>query len=150
VDRSDRYVFTGNNWYGNFDSFLERKIKYPVICSEALPRGGRDEGTYPQGDGILMGMIAGIALTFGIFLFMFWPEKNPFFQADKTRADYLRERKDVIYENLRDLNFEYRAGKFLELDYEEQRQGLEDEAARVIAELEVLQARGDVGRRSRA
>src|ERR1700760_1759596 len=89
-----------------------------------------------------MGMIAGVALTLGIFVFMFWPEKNPFFQADKTRVDYLRERKDVIYENLRDLNFEYLAGKYPEQDYAEQRAGLEDEAARVIAEMELLNARG--------
>lgn len=97
-----------------------------------------------------MGMIAGIILTFGIFMFMFWPERNPFFQADKTRADYLRERKEAIYENLRDLNFEYLAGKFPEQDYEEQRRGLEDEAARVIAELDARQARGEFGRRSKA
>ena len=97
-----------------------------------------------------MGMIAGVVLTLGIFVFMFWPEKNPFFQADKTRVDYLRERKDVIYENLRDLNFEYQAGKYPEQDYAEQRAGLEDEAARVIAEMEMLEARGQFGRRSRA
>jgi hypothetical protein len=97
-----------------------------------------------------MGMIAGVVLTLGIFVFMFWPEKNPFFQADKTRVDYLRERKDVIYENLRDLNFEYLAGKYPEADYAEQRAGLEDEAARVIAEMELLNARGDFGRRSKA
>jgi hypothetical protein len=93
-----------------------------------------------------MGMIAGVVLTLGIFVFMFWPEKNPFFQSDKTRVDYLRERKDVIYENLRDLNFEYLAGKYPEQDYAEQRAGLEDEAARVIAEMELLNARGDFGR----
>ncbi|HEU5341739.1 hypothetical protein [Edaphobacter sp.] len=97
-----------------------------------------------------MGMIAGVALTIAIFIYMFWPERNPFVQADKTRADYLRERKDAIYENLRDLNFEYRAGKFTEQDYQEQRTGLEDEAARVIAELESLERRGEFGRRSRA
>ena len=97
-----------------------------------------------------MGMIAGIALTLAMFVYMFWPERNPFFQADKTRADYLRERKDAIYENLRDLNFEYLAGKFPEQDYEDQRRGLEDEAARVIAELDALQARGEFGWRSRA
>jgi hypothetical protein len=97
-----------------------------------------------------MGMIAGVVLTFGLFVFMFWPEKNPFIQADKTRVDYLRERKDVIYENLRDLNFEYQAGKYSEPDYAEQRAGLEDEAARVIAEMELLQARGDFGRRTNA
>lgn len=93
-----------------------------------------------------MGMIAGVVLTLAVFVFMFWPEKNPFFQADKTRVDYLRERKDVIYENLRDLNFEYLAGKYPEQDYAEQRAGLEDEASRVIAEMELLNAQGDFGR----
>src|ERR1700723_2795555 len=97
-----------------------------------------------------MGMIAGVALTLAVFAYMFWPERNPFVQADKTRVDYLRERKDVIYENLRDLNFEFLAGKDPEQDYAEQRAGLEDEAARVIAEMDALQARGDFGRRSRA
>jgi hypothetical protein len=97
-----------------------------------------------------MGMIAGVVLTFALFVFMFWPEKNPFVQADKTRVDYLRERKDVIYENLRDLNFEYQAGKYSEPDYAEQRVGLEDEVARVIAEMEMLNARGDFGRRGHA
>jgi hypothetical protein len=48
------------------------------------------------------------------------------------------------------LNFEYLAGKYPEQDYAEQRAGLEDEAARVIAEMETLTARGEVGRRSRA
>jgi hypothetical protein len=93
-----------------------------------------------------MGMIAGLALTLMVFAYMFWPERNPFVQADKTRVDYLRERKDVIYENLRDLSFEYQAGKYPEQDYAEQRAGLEDEAARVIAEMEALEARGVVGR----
>src|SRR5580658_1743047 len=96
-----------------------------------------------------MGMMAGVVLTFAVFVYMFWPEKNPFVQADKTRVDYLRERKDVIYENLRDLNFEYQAGKYPEQDYVEQRTGLEDEAARVIAEMEMLERAGQfAGRRS--
>src|SRR5882757_5554103 len=96
-----------------------------------------------------MGTIAGLVLTLAVFAFIFWPEKNPFFQADKTRVDYLRERKDVIYENLRDLSFEFQAGKYPEADYEEQRRGLEDEAALVIAEIDALTARGVVGRRER-
>ncbi len=95
-----------------------------------------------------MGMIAGVVLTLALFAFIFWPERNPFKQADKTRVDYLRERKDTIYENLRDLNFEYLAGKYPEQDYAEQRAGLEDEAARVIAEMELLGARGVFGRRA--
>ena len=71
----------------------------------------------------MSGIFPIIVLTLAIFFFMFWPDKNPFIQRDKTRADYLRERKDVIYDNLRDLNFEYLAGKHPEADYAEQRAG---------------------------
>lgn len=86
--------------------------------------------------------VASIVLTVALFAYIFWPERNPFTQADKTRVDYLRERKEAIYENLRDLNFEYLAGKYPEEEYAEQRRSLEDEAARAIAEMEALQARG--------
>jgi hypothetical protein len=87
-------------------------------------------------------ILAAAVLTLGIMAYIFWPERNPFIQADKNRLDYLRERKDVIYENLRDLNFEYQAGKYPEADYAEQRVSLEKEAANVIAEMEALAARG--------
>ena len=97
-----------------------------------------------------MSVLAAAILTLLIFAYMFWPERNPFVQADKTRVDYLLERKEAIYENLRDLNFEFQAGKYPEADYAEQRAGLEDEAARVIAEMEALQARGVFGRRTNA
>jgi hypothetical protein len=89
-----------------------------------------------------MSLLAGIALALGCIAYIFWPERNPFVQADKTRVDSLRERKDSIYENLRDLNFEYLAGKYPEQDYAEQRRILEDEAAAVIAEMDALEARG--------
>ena len=96
------------------------------------------------------GFLASILLTVGLFAFVFWPERNLFVQADKTRVDYLRERKEVIYENLRDLNFEYLAGKYPESEYDEQRRALEDEAAQVIAEMEALTARGMRAGRFRA
>lgn len=87
-------------------------------------------------------LLAGIILALACFAFIFWPQRNPFLQADKTRVDSLRERKDSIYENLRDLNFEYLAGKYPEQDFAEQRRVLEDEAAAVMAEMSALQARG--------
>ena len=96
-----------------------------------------------------MSVVACMVLTIGVIAFMFWPERNPFVQADKTRVDYLRERKDAIYENLRDLNFEYLAGKYPEADYAEQRLALEDEAAQVIAEMDALTARGMKSGRAR-
>jgi hypothetical protein len=96
-----------------------------------------------------MSVIAAAVLFLGVFAYMFWPERNPFMQADKTRLDYLRERKDVIYENLRDLNFEYLAGKFPEADYTDQRRALEDEAAKVVTEMDTLSARGMKSGRAR-
>jgi len=59
----------------------------------------------------------------------------------KTRAAYLRERKDVVYENLRDLNFEYKAGKLPEADYASLKSNLQDEAATLLAEIARLEAR---------
>jgi hypothetical protein len=93
-----------------------------------------------------MGILAGAFVAIILFVFIFWPEKHIFRQRDKTRVDYLRERKEVIYENLRDLNFEYLAGKYPEQDYSTQRTSLEDEAASVIAELDILASRGILGR----
>jgi hypothetical protein len=59
---------------------------------------------------------------------------------EKTRASYLRERKDVVYENLRDLNFEFKAGKMPESDYQSLKASLQDEAATLLAEIARLEA----------
>jgi hypothetical protein len=58
---------------------------------------------------------------------------------EKTRLAYLYERKEVIYDNLRDLNFEYKAGKFPDSDFQAMRSTLEAEAAQVLAEIEHLE-----------
>src|ERR1700739_1583234 len=97
-----------------------------------------------------MSLTAILVLFLGCFAYMFWPERNPFVQADKTRVGSLREPQDAIYENLRVLNFEYQAGKYPEGEYAEQRKALEDEAAAVIAEMESLIARGMKSTRARA
>ena len=60
------------------------------------------------------------------------------FAPHRSRLDQLLERRDAIYENLRDLRFEHRAGKFSEEDYEEMKHALEIEAARVIADMDSL------------
>lgn len=56
----------------------------------------------------------------------------------RTKLDELMDRRDAIYENLRDLRFEFRSGKYSEKDYEEIKQSLEVEAARVLAEMDRL------------
>ena len=77
--------------------------------------------------------------TLALFAYVFYPERNIAAQHVKTRLDFLEERKVVLYDNLRDLNFEYRAGKYPEEDYVAQRAALEAEAARILAEIERLQ-----------
>ena|SRR6516162_6022572 len=51
-------------------------------------------------------------------------------------AQYLEDRKAAIYENLRDLQFEYRVGKLSDADYQLTKLGLQKELAGVIAEIE--------------
>ena len=85
------------------------------------------------------GLIAGILMALALAIYTFWPENAFASQRQKTRLDYLEERKEQLYENLRDLNFEYRAGKYPEEDFLAQRTHLEDETAQVLAEIEHLQ-----------
>jgi hypothetical protein len=85
------------------------------------------------------GLIAGVLLLFALFLYTFWPENSFASQKQKTRLDYLLERKEQLYENLRDLNFEYRAGKYPEEDFAAQRNQLERETAELMAEIDQLQ-----------
>jgi hypothetical protein len=72
-----------------------------------------------------------------IFIFSVRPELTDS-APHRTKLDQLMERRDAIHENLRDLRFEYRAGKFSEADYEETKQALDIEAARVLAEMDQL------------
>ena len=79
-----------------------------------------------------------ILLTRGCGVYIFWPQRRLSAAPEKTRLDYLRERKEAIYDNLRDLNFEYKAGKYPEADYATQRDALETEAASVVSEIDSL------------
>jgi hypothetical protein len=85
------------------------------------------------------GFVAGLLLLIAVFVYTFWPENSFASQRQKTRLDYLLERKDQLYENLRDLNFEFKAGKYPEEDFNAQREQLENETARLLAEIEHLQ-----------
>jgi hypothetical protein len=87
------------------------------------------------------GLIAGAVLALALVVYTFWPDNVFANQHEKTRLEYLLERKDQLYENLRDLNFEYRAGKYVQEDYVQQQVALENETAELLAEIDVLEAR---------
>ncbi len=80
-----------------------------------------------------------LLFTAAIVFYVFYLPGTLKLGPPKTRAAYLRERKEVVYENLRDLNFEYRAGKFPEADYQAMKNSLEEEAAAILAEIARLE-----------
>ena len=85
---------------------------------------------------ILFACIA-LALAALVFIFMIEPDASDS-APHRSRLDQLLERRDTIYDNLRDLKFENRAGKYSEADYEEMKKALENEAALVLAEIEMV------------
>lgn len=81
--------------------------------------------------------IACLALAASAFLFIFYIQPDASDSAPhRSRLDQLMDRRDAIYDNLRDLKFEHRAGKYADADYEEMKNALEIEAAQVLAEMD--------------
>ena len=78
-------------------------------------------------------------ITMGALIYVFYLPGRLHMGPVKTRLSYLRERKEAVYENLRDLNFEYKAGKLPDSDYQSIKSSLEDEAATVLAEIAQLE-----------
>ena len=87
-----------------------------------------------------MTLLACAILLFALSAYVFWPERHATAQTTKTQLEYLQERKDALFDNLKDLNFEYRSGKYAEEDYNAQRATLENEAAVVLRDLDMLEA----------
>jgi hypothetical protein len=81
--------------------------------------------------------LACLLLAAATLAFIFWIEPDASDSAPhRSRLDQLMDRRDTIYDNLRDLKFEYRAGKYSDQDYEEMKRALEAEAARVLGEMD--------------
>src|SRR5271157_5252353 len=80
-----------------------------------------------------------ILLFVASVFYVFYMPGKLFLGPEKTRAGYLRERKDAVYENLRDLNFEYKAGKVPDADFTSLKSSLQDEAATLLAEITRLE-----------
>ena len=92
-----------------------------------------------NGDGTVFILFGCFLFALALFVYVFYQPGAIARAPKKTRLSYLEERKEAVYENLRDLSFEHRAGKLSDDDYEQQRQGLEGEAAIILAEMEEIQ-----------
>lgn len=81
------------------------------------------------------GEVVAAVFTLVSFVYIFWPENMFSSKSEKTRLDYLMERKDQLFENLRNLNYAYHAGKCADDDFLMQQVRLEIEVSRLMTEI---------------
>ena len=62
----------------------------------------------------------------------------------ESPVQHLEERKAQIYENLRDLQFEYRVGKLSDEDYQKTKTELQTELAKVMEQIDQMQGAAPV------
>jgi hypothetical protein len=88
----------------------------------------------------LIVLSAAVVLALGTILFTLFvrsqdvPETPPV-----SPTAHLEERRSQIYENLRDLQFEFRLGKLSDDDYQKTKLDLQRELAKVLAEIDTVQ-----------
>ena len=81
------------------------------------------------------------ALTLAALLYVFWLTPEPVrVKTDIERdREFLQQRREVLYENLRDLHLEFRMGKLSEQDYQLTKSRYQEELALLLHEVEKLE-----------
>jgi hypothetical protein len=83
------------------------------------------------------------ALTLAVVLYTLFVRSQDLPEAAPVNPlQHLEARKATIYENLRDLQFEYRVGKLSDEDYQRTKKDMQAELAAVISELDRAQQQG--------
>ena len=88
-------------------------------------------------DSAVLGACLALAIATLLFIFYIQPDASDL-APHRSKLDQLMERRDTIYDNLRDLRFEFRSGNYSEGDYDAMKTSLENEAAMVLAEIDQL------------
>lgn len=84
-----------------------------------------------------MVLAAAVLLTVAALVFTLFVRGKDIPEAEPVSPTaHLEEKKARIYENLRDLQFEYRVGKLSDDDYQKTKQSLQTELAGVLAEID--------------
>jgi hypothetical protein len=91
---------------------------------------------------LVVALVAVVAVTLLFTLFVRPQDIPP--PDPVSPVAHLDERKAAVYENLRDLQFEYRVGKLSDVDYAKTKLALQKELALVVAETEKVLAGGAV------
>lgn len=86
-------------------------------------------------------------ITVGVIVFIVSVRAKDLPQPEPVSPfQHLDERKAAIYENLRDLQFEYRLGKLSDQDYQQTKLDLQRELAGVMAEIDRVKTEIGAGR----
>ena len=86
-------------------------------------------------------LIVGALLGAGVIGFLLFIRSQDLPKPEPVSPfKHLDERKAAIYENLRDLQFEYRVNKLSDEDYQTTKVELQKELARVMAEVDRIKA----------
>src|SRR3989441_9448030 len=92
-------------------------------------------------------IFAASLLTIGVIVFILSVRAKDLPAPEPVSPfQHLDERKAAIYENLRDLQFEYRVGKLSDQDYQQTKLDLQRELAGVMAEIDRVKAEIAAGR----
>lgn len=84
-----------------------------------------------------MTVVIAVAVVLGaLFFTLFVRAKDVPEPLPVSPVQHLEDRKQAIYDNLRDLQFEYRLGKLSDEDYQQTKQTLQKELAGVLADIE--------------
>jgi hypothetical protein len=102
-------------------------MAFPVLDSAAF--------LITSADGAVLGACLALAIATLLFIFYIQPDASDL-APHRSKLDQLMERRDTIYDNLRDLRFEFRSGKYSEGDFNAMKTALENEAALVLAEID--------------
>jgi hypothetical protein len=84
-------------------------------------------------------LIAAALILIVILFTLFVRSKDLPPAVSDSPAQHLETRKAAIYENLRDLQFEYRVGKLSDDDYQRTKKEMQAELAAVLGEIDSIQ-----------
>ena len=86
-----------------------------------------------------MVLTAAVLVAIGAMLFTLFIRPKDVPEAPPVSPTaHLEQRKSQIYENLRDLQFEFRVGKLSDEDYQKTKLDLQRELAKVLAEIDAI------------
>lgn len=93
---------------------------------------------------LLIGILVTLALVFVAYP-LINPRKYKYYlddllgSSEEKKLFYLQQQRAMVYDNIKDLDFEHEMGKLADADYERLRNGLMEEAEEVVGEIDKAQ-----------